>query len=228
MTGFVDPKQIDRLNPPNYYEDNFTDELQETLGPIGWIDDVLEKFFDFSFLKVVVREVGGDYTQLKRIGDAWNDLRWATADIEENMASGYRELDPHWNGNAAQAFEKYIKLWSQSLGQNETACRTVRDELHELSDNIGEFVKTGLSAVKLVVGLLEFPAAAPLKLIWNADKIIETIDNLIKLVNLLNDGVTAIIGFLEALTGEGTSTEIPEVNVHVPAKPYGGPAAPGV
>lgn len=205
--------------PPN---DGLVSDLQDALSWIGWIDQILDAVFEFSFTRLIVDQLGLNYQRLRPIASTWNNVSYASGDVQDNISAGLDTVGPQWNGNAAMAFEDYMERWVNTLGDNELACVTVRDALVEIADEIGALVEVVIGFINLCTSILEFPGIAPLKLAWNSADIVKGV----KAITELKDTVKTVIDFVErmmhAANGDGT-LDIPEVNVTVPDKPYDNP-----
>lgn len=232
-TAFADRKHpLGRLNPPDPEDSkkygNAEEAIRGAFGDFAWVDKLLDEVFDFSVAGLLVDAIGVDYGQLKVIADVWNDVRWATADLRENLMAGYADLDPHWQGNAADAFGVYMRNWYDACHEQEAACDKIRDQLYDMSDMLDQFVQTLCSVIGFVIDLLEFPGIAPLKIALNFKEMLDTIKRVKALADTLIDGTQAVTGILIWFRDHDATQTIPQVNVTPPAKPYGGPENPGV
>lgn len=62
-----------------------------------------------------------------------HNLAWANSGIGTNLVRGLTELNPHRDGNAAQAFEAHMSKWYWAFSQNQALRENVRDTLRELA-----------------------------------------------------------------------------------------------
>ncbi len=223
---------LGRLNPPDPEDDkkygNAEEAIRGAFGDFGWIDKLLDELFDFSIAGLLVDAIGVDYGQLKAIADVWNNVRWATADLRENLLAGHTDLAPYWQGNAADAFGRYMQGWYDACSEQEAACDKIRDQLYDMSDMLDQFVSTLCSVISFIIDLLEFPGIAPLKIALNFKEMLDTIERVKKLADTLIDGTQSITGILIWFRDHDATQTIPKVNVTPPSVPYGGPEKPGV
>jgi uncharacterized protein YukE len=222
--GFVDVENARRrlITPEKATTDGLVKELQGALDWIGWIDQVLDAVFDFSFTRLIVEELGLNYQQLRPIATSWNNIRWASIDVRANITAGFEEMGPHWDGNAAMAFQEYISRWNSTLADNDQACQTVRDSLVEIADELNTLVEAVIAVLNMVTTILEYPGIAPLKLAWNSGDIVKALTSLKDLIGAVETTIDYVEKMMHAANGDG-SLDIPEVNVTVPDDPYDNP-----
>ncbi|AXB43246.1 WXG100 family type VII secretion target [Amycolatopsis albispora] len=227
MTAFVDTHHpLGRLVAPGQENNDAAEAIRDALGTFGWIDKLMDELFDFSFVEIVVDEIGAEYGQLKTIGAVWNNLRWAVEGVAENLRSGYGELEPQWEGNAAQAFERYMMDWIRRLGDHQEFCRDMRDKLNDMAEMLDQFVTTICTVIEFVISILECPAIAPLKIAWNFSDLKDNIDMVKGVGELLTNGVGTLVESFKLIAGHEPTHEFPEAKVSLPDRPYGGPDNP--
>jgi uncharacterized protein YukE len=159
--GFADTMHPSgRLNPPGNYDELVTDSVTEVLpGIVGWINDavawVTRQFgHEVNVVHWLTETVGGDWGDLLSLADAWNNLAWASSDIAANLTAGVVELDPHWDGNAAQAFKAHMVKWHNAFVENRFTCETVRDTLRDLAIVAKEFLQAVIDLLQILLSIL--------------------------------------------------------------------------
>jgi uncharacterized protein YukE len=234
MADFADTTNpIGRLNPPGNYDQQVLDATRDALGAIKYIDELFQEFVGWSPAQELMDAIGGNWGQLLSLRDVWNNISFASGDVEANLDSGRQQLDPHWDGNAAAAFNEYMGQWSLALSQNRDACAAVRDKLVDLAENAKQAIDQIIQAIKTIVSLLSAASASIEIPVWGEYKIlkaiwegVKTINEIRKVVSALVNTVKLAVEFFQSIA-EIVDDKTPTVRVDVPSVAYGGPKAPG-
>lgn len=230
MSGFPDVADpTGRLNPPGDYGAEVRAAAQEALGLIGKIDSAFQTIVGWSPAQELLEWVGGNWGQLLSLRDAWNNFAFASADIGKNLQAGKGELDPQWNGNAAQAFEGHMKLWNETFQQLEQAAIAVRNKLTDLAENAKQVVDQIIQTIKTVVSIVMAALSSFAIPVYGQAKAVKAIWDTVKLINDARKVVAAFVNlvklaqeFFQSIQ-EIADDKTPQVNVDVPATPYTAP-----
>lgn len=221
---------LGRLNKPGNYDELTTKSVLDALPKFAtWINDFIrwasKKFFDHEInpAQWLAEAIGGDWGDLLSIRDAWNNLSWASHDIGINLTRGLTELNPNWDGNAAQAFDAHMSKWNLAITQNELVCARLRDTLSGLARVGKEFLQAAIDVVEMLLALL---GGGLLRAVLKAFKIADTVIKMVQVGGRIKKVVDAGVSVGQMVVA-GNSVEAPETRVDVPEVPYGGPQAPG-
>jgi uncharacterized protein YukE len=221
---------LGRLNPPGDYRDLATQSVLDALpGIVGWINDavrwITRQFgHEINVVQWLLEAVGGDWSDLLSLRDSWNNLSWASADIGTNIVRGLTELNPHWDGNAAQAFDAHMSKWYGALTQNQTVCAAIRDHMQSLAQVAKEFLQAAIDILQMLFSILGSggPIVAVLRAADIADGVIKTY----RAYDAVKKTIQAIKSVFESIAAM-RDTSAPNTRVEVPTAGYGGPTAPG-
>jgi uncharacterized protein YukE len=228
--GYADTMHpLGRLNPPGNYDELVTASVTDALpGVVGWINDAVawatRQFgHEVNVVKWLTEVVGGDWGDLLSLADAWNNLAWASSDIAANLTAGVTELNPHWDGNAAQAFNAHMVRWHNAFAQNSIVCEAVRDTLRELATVAKEFLQAAIDMIEMILTILGGGlAAAALRALSIAEGVINTY----RVYSLVTKTIQAAVSIFEMLAADRPDNA-PSTKVEVPSTSYSGPEAPG-
>jgi len=221
---------LGRLNPPGNYDELVTDSVTDALpGVVGWINDgvawATRQFgHEVNVVQWLTETVGGDWGALLSLADAWNNLAWANSDIGTNFVRGLTELNPHWNGNAAQAFEAHMSKWYGAFVQNQALCENVRDTLRELATVAKEFLQAAIDLIQMLFSILGGGGLAVLVLRWW--DIAEGVIKAYRVYDAVKKSIQAAVSIFQMIAADRPDNA-PNTKVEVPSAGYGGPSAPG-
>jgi uncharacterized protein YukE len=229
--GFADVMHpLGRLNPPGNYDELVTASVTDVLpGVVGWINDAVawatRQFgHEVNVVKWLTDTIGGDWGDLLSLADAWNNLAWASSDIAANLTAGVTELDPHWNGNAAQGFTAHMVKWHNAFAQNGIVCQTVRDTLRELATVAKEFLQAAIDLIQMLLSILG--SGGPAVLILRAAEVADGVIKAYRVYDAVKKTVQAAVSIFEMIAADRPDNA-PSTKVEVPSAGYGGPADPG-
>jgi hypothetical protein len=240
MADFANPMSPPgRLTPPGDYSGQVKQDIDQALGMIHYIVNIIDHFTGWNIEEEITNWVGGNYGQLLSIRDAWNCCGWAVGDIDTNLTAGLSTLygqagAGHWSGNAAEGFHNYMNEWSTALGEDRDACFAIRDQLTQLAASAKDMLTTILQAIKTIVGLITSAGASIDIPIWGEYKIGKAVWEAVKLINNVRKVVSAFINTVKlAIDTVHELTDLvkaknPTIRVDIPAAAYGGPSNPGV
>jgi uncharacterized protein YukE len=221
---------LGRLKPPGDYHELETEAVVEALpklaGPINEATTLILREvtgWDFDVLAWLSSTISGNWSNLLSLRDVYNNLSYASDDISTNLTRGLTELNPHWDGNAAQAFDAHMEKWYGALEQNRAACAAVRDHLATLAEVAKEFLQAVIDMVELIITVV---GGGVIATVLRAAGVAEGVIAAYKAFRVTVKAVQAVASLFEAIAAK-TDDEAPETRVDVPDEPYGGPTAPG-
>jgi uncharacterized protein YukE len=221
---------LGRLNPPGDYRELATHSVLDVLpGIVGWINDavrwVTRQFgHEINVVQWLLEAVGGDWSDLLSLRDCWNNLSWASADIGTNLVRGLTELNPHWDGRAAQAFDAHMSKWYGAFSQNQAVCATIRDHLQSLAQVAKEFLQAAIDVLQMLLSILG--SGGPIVAILRAKEIADGVIKAYRAFDAIKKTIQAAKSVFEAIAAM-RNTNAPNTRVDVPSTGYGGPTAPG-
>ncbi|MGC4960916.1 hypothetical protein [Gordonia sp. DT101] len=207
------PREIDVAPPPSESVD-WNALIEETAGWLADADSFIADLTNgWSPIQKALEPVAGNWMELKRIGKTYGKSGGAFDTVAGDLSSGHKEVDEHWNGEAAAAFTTYsvdmVKglNWEGSVGRLvEQGLSLCADQLEETAKAIIELVQKGLSrivkvdsftgalklAAKVVPGVGTTAAVAEVTRL-----LLEVATETRKLILELQQGIEALMTFIE-------------------------------
>jgi hypothetical protein len=221
------------LTSPGDYSDRVGDAYGSIGGELGDIDSLWRMVTGWSLIEKVLEPVAGDWGRLFELRDVWNNLGAALTDVTDNLNNGDYTLEPHWQGNAASAFDAYMAgLTLAVLSEQEMASFYAKklDDLGSLAEDTTRIVLSFLGLVVQSLGPREaeyvIPGWGQYKLYKDVKKLINTARDVLELESKFENAVE-LINSLSDLAHHTDVPNAPAVNP-VPESSYGGPKSPGV
>ncbi|WP_032374935.1 hypothetical protein [Rhodococcoides fascians] len=148
------PEGIDYPAPATF-PDDLAAVIADAAGWLGDIDNAIEHLIGHSPLQELVRPVGGNWNDLRRLGGAYRIAGEAMEHGGEALAGGTSRVDPKWNGLAAVAYKGYAakqveaRKWEGACGRvveavAERASEEIRESAHALVRTVREMVEKEL------------------------------------------------------------------------------------
>lgn len=224
----ADPVAV--LTTPGDYSELTTQSVLDALpGVVGWINDAItwavRQFgYDFDLVHWLTEQIGGDWGDLLTLRDMWQNLGFASSSIATNLTFGRGDLDPHWDGNAATAFEAHIGAWDTAFTQNREACLAISETMEEMATAAKEFLQAAIDAIQLVASVIG--SGGVLGAIFRALDIAEDVIKAYRVYDATKKAIEAVQSFCESVVSDA-AVSAPETKVTVPDTPYGGPKSPG-
>lgn len=218
------------LTTPGDYTELATESVLDALGTVaGWINDAISwavrQFgYDFNLVEWLMEEIGGDWSELLTLRDMWQNLGLASSSVATNLTFGRGDLDPHWDGNAATAFEAHIGAWDTAFTQNREACLAISESMEEMATAAKEFLQAAIDAIQLVLSVIG--SGGLLGAIFRALDIAEEVILAYRVYDATKKAIEAVKSFCESVVSDA-AVSAPETRVTVPDTPYGGPKSPG-
>lgn len=97
-----------KLDPPATASEDIRKVIADSAGWLGDVDDAIAAVSGgWSPLDEAIKPIAGNWNELKRLGEAYKTAGEAVENSGKNLQAGTKQLDPHWNGKAANAFVEY-------------------------------------------------------------------------------------------------------------------------
>lgn len=206
MSSFADSTDVGSiLTPPQQYDAQMTQQIDDIDGKLGIIDDVWQFFFGYSLLERIFTPLSGDWGELKSMAAGWENLGEAADGVGENLMGVANELGKTWQGKAYHAFESYIGKWESSLSNEAEMAHEMAAWVRDIADNTKAAFEMIIATLNLIIDIVlaavkisTIPVYGQIKAIQKAKeavtlayKIFTTITALFSLVQSFIDYVTA-------------------------------------
>ncbi len=208
------PEEI-KLDPPSSIKEDVGQIISEAAGWLGDVNDAIKHATKgaWSPLDEALQPIAGNWNELKRIGETYKIAGFAFENSAKNLTAGARQVDDHWDGKAALAFQDYAGKQVKAMAWEGPVGRTVNTALEMIAD---EIKKAAIEIVNKLAEMLEkqvsfddaldFLKFAVKKIPvvgWTAqaaaivDIVLKTKDLVMKLVNEIQEAARSLQTFLE-------------------------------
>ncbi|WP_147283560.1 hypothetical protein [Rhodococcus sp. AG1013] len=215
------------LAPPETAAEDIRKLISDSAGWLGDVDDGIKVATGWSPLEEVIKPISGNWNELKRIGDAYKIAGEAMETSGQNLAAGAKQVDEHWDGKAAVAFQEYASrqaeamTWEGPVGRVTKVClervadeikAAVEEAVSHLADMLEEQVQVNDASHLLKFVLKKIPLAGTGYQVYEITKIIDAVQGRVtSLVEKIREVVKALNGFLAAVASpSGTLNELAE------------------
>ncbi|SNV16174.1 Uncharacterised protein [Rhodococcus rhodochrous] len=217
---FIDPEtyrkaeEVD-LSLPEVGAEDIRQVIADAAGWLGDVDDAIHAATGWSPLLQFVEPLTGNWNELKRIGDAYRIAAEGMETCGSNVRAGYEQLDPHWDGAAAQCFTEHAERQAAAMEWEGPVGRVAKEMCFFTSDKVRD---AAISGVRRLATMLEAEVSlenttqalkfAVKKIPWigtyiQVNAIVEIIEQAASqiddLVNSVQKMVEALEGFLAAM-----------------------------
>lgn len=211
------------LPHPEAPDEDVREVVAEAAGWLGDVDNTIEMLTGWSPIAQVIEPLGGDWNELRRLGNAYRIAGEAVEAGGENLDLVVRALDPHWDGQAARAFTDYAGRivdalrWEGPVGRVvEETCNLVAEKIREgivtavrsLKEMLEEEVSfdDGTQTLKFALKKIPFAGTAVqiLTLVRIVRDTIEFVDDVVTRIRALTDALRA---FLDALASPANALQ---------------------
>ena len=209
-----------KLDPPATASEDIRKVIADSAGWLGDVDDAIAAVSGgWSPLDEAIKPIAGNWNELKRLGEAYKTAGEAVENSGKNLQAGTKQLDPHWNGKAANAFVEYsarevdAMVWEGPVGRVikaglETVAEEIKKAATEVVSNLAEMLKkeVELKDIKgvLKVVLKKVPVVGTAWQIYAIEEIIrQTAVRVMELVEQIKELTEALRGFLAAVVDPG-------------------------
>ncbi|MFD4265934.1 hypothetical protein [Rhodococcus sp. NPDC058481] len=213
------------LDPPVTAAEDIRTLIADRAGWLGDIDTAIKAVTGWSALEETIKPIGGNWNELKRIGESHKVAGEAMENCGKNLESGAKQISDHWAGKAEEAFQDYTgrqveaMTWEGPVGRAiKTLLEAAADEIKrvclEVVSNLADLLEKEVQ-IEDVTDLLKF-AVKKIPFLGTAVQV----EAIIRIIFSVKDQVTALVdsirgvvdtvsGFLSAVVSpSGTLNEL--------------------
>ncbi|MDH6679819.1 hypothetical protein M2284_004043 [Rhodococcus sp. LBL1] len=211
---YVAVESVD-LAPPATGAEDIRGLIADAAGWLGDVDDAIKVATGWSPLEEAIKPISGNWNELKRIGEAYKIAGEGMEKCGKNLEAGAKQVDGHWDGKAAVAFQEYAKrqvaamVWEGPVGRVTKACldrvaeevqAAVVEGVNHLADMLNEEVRVddAIHLLKFAVKKVPFlgiamQADAIRRIIFRTrDLVMTLVDRIREVVDALKDYLAAV------------------------------------
>ncbi|MCP2260888.1 hypothetical protein LX15_004608 [Streptoalloteichus tenebrarius] len=181
---------------------------EELIKAAGWrlrsVNWVYEKIAGEDLIETLIKPLVGDFEKIDKNAAAWDNVAASLDSVRHNLNEGLKQLDPHWEGEAAQSFERHIQvLWTVAIEADSQLARIIGNKFQSVANTCRLAVKGALMLLDKLIDILIKAAikacipgpgwASAVTLVYDAINIVDDIRKLINSIQMLIEGVQTMI-----------------------------------
>lgn len=120
--------------------------ISDVAPPLGAVNDTVKRLtksagHEYDPLGEVLKPIPGNWSEIRRIGEAYKIAGQALETCGNNLESGLKRVDQHWNGKAAIAFNDWSHRQIAAMKWEGPTGRLIAEGLGAVSDEIREAIR---------------------------------------------------------------------------------------
>jgi uncharacterized protein YukE len=225
MSGYADtqdPVAVLNTAPQDRPGRQSTKELIEQSGwKLQGVNWVYEKATGENLVDTLIKPLLGDFEKIAENAAAWDNIAKALDAVRNNLNAGLGELEPHWEGTAAQKFEQHIGvMWTVAIEADSQLARLIGDRFKNTSDTCRMMCGLALTLLDFLIGeLMKLAIKAALgplgwaTVVLEIVKIIDIVDMIRKIIIHVQQIIEGVKAMVDGVVAMGTALmKIKDVN----------------
>ncbi|MGQ0839256.1 WXG100 family type VII secretion target [Actinokineospora sp.] len=168
---------------------------------VNWI---WEQVTGSNLVESIITPITGDFEKIGTTGKQWENISEALQAVRDNLNGGLGELDPHWDGEAAQKFSLLIQtVWTVGIEVDAQAAKLIGTAFEKVAEASKKACELALKLIKKLINkLIEAIALIPIpivgwaravKLVVDAIEIYNAIMEIIRGIQQIIEGCQTVI-----------------------------------
>lgn len=191
-----------------------TKELIEKAGwKIQGVNWIYEKVTGENLVESLINPLLGDFEKIDANANAWDQVAKALDSVRHNVGEGVGQLNPHWNGTAAQAFERRMDtMWVIAIEADSQVARIIGNKFQSMASTCRTACGLALTLLDmLVTKLMEAVILAPIpvvgwgKAVWVVYDCIQIVDRIRKIILSIQQIIEGVKGMVDGIKAMGTA-----------------------
>jgi len=191
-----------------------TKELIEKAGwKIQGVNWIYEKVTGENLVESLINPLLGDFEKIDANARAWDNVSKALDSVRHNVDAGADQLNPHWNGSAAQGFERRMDtMWVIAIEADSQVARIIGDKFKSMANTCRTLTGLALSLLDyLCQKLMEAVILAPIpvvgwgKAVWVVYDCIQIVDRIRKIIIAVQTLIEGVQGMIDGIKAMGTA-----------------------
>ncbi|HEX8871093.1 MAG TPA: hypothetical protein VF821_35865 [Lentzea sp.] len=191
-----------------------TKELIEKAGwKIQGVNWIYEKVTGENLVESLINPLLGDFEKIDANANAWDQVAKALDSVRHNVGEGVNQLNPHWNGAAAQGFERRMDtMWVIAIEADSQVARIIGNKFQSMAKTCRTATGLALSLLdKLVTKLLEaamtfyIPVVGWGRAVWMVYDAIQIVDAIRKIIIAIQTMIEGVKGMVDGIVAMGTA-----------------------
>ncbi|MBW4715615.1 WXG100 family type VII secretion target [Saccharothrix obliqua] len=191
-----------------------TKELIEKAGwKIQGVNWIYEKVTGENLIESLISPLLGDFEKIDANANAWDQVAKALDSVRHNVGKGVEQLAPHWEGDAAQAFELRMNtMWVLAIEADSQVARIIGNKFQSMASTCRTATSIALTLLdKLVTKLMEAVLMAPIpvvgwgRAVWMVYDAIQIVDAIRKIIISIQTIIEGVQGMIDGIVAMGTA-----------------------
>lgn len=206
-----DPKT--HLTTPQVEDRPNARSSQELLKFAGWklqsVNWVYEKITGENLVESLLKPLLGDFDKIDQNAVAWENVAKALDAVRHNLNQGLKELDPHWEGQAAQRFERHISAtWTVAIEVDSQLAWALSKKFEAVAQICRVSISVALYILNKIISDLIYLALKGSRIggaIQQILEIIDLVDQVRKIILYLKQVIEGVKAMVEGIVAMGTA-----------------------
>ncbi|GAA0523359.1 hypothetical protein GCM10011581_39270 [Saccharopolyspora subtropica] len=225
MSGYADTKDpVAELNAAAADRPG-RQSTKELIEAAGWklqgVNWVYEKVTGENLVDTLIKPLLGDFEKIDQNAAAWNNIAKALDAVRNNLNAGLGQLEPHWEGEAAQNFEKHISVvWTVAIEADSQIAMLISNKFQSTADSCRMLCGIALSLLDLLISeLMKLAIKAALgpagwaTVVLEIVKVIDIVDMIRKIIIQVGVIIEGVRSMIDGVVAMGTALmKIKDVN----------------
>ncbi|CAL9665860.1 hypothetical protein SUDANB95_07200 [Actinosynnema sp. ALI-1.44] len=191
-----------------------TKELIEKAGwKIQGVNWIYEQVTGENLLDALIKPLLGDFEKIDENANAWDRTAKALDSVRHNVDAGVDQLNPHWNGDAAQAFEARMKtMWTLAIEADSQIARIIGNKFRSTANTCRKACGLALTLLDMLISkLLEaamtawIPVVGWGRAVWMVYDAIQIVDAIRKIIISIQTLIEGVQGMIDGIVAMGTA-----------------------
>jgi uncharacterized protein YukE len=190
---------------------------KELIEAAGWklqgVNWIYEKVTGENLIESLISPLVGDFEKIDANANAWDQVAKALDSVRHNVGDGVGQLNPHWNGSAAQAFERRMDtMWVVAIEADSQVARIIGNKFQSMATACRSATKIALFLLdKLCTMLLEAAMTAVIpvvgwgRAVWMVYDAIQIVDAIRKIIQSIMTLIEGVKGMVDGIVAMGTA-----------------------
>ncbi|MBY8848005.1 hypothetical protein [Saccharothrix longispora] len=191
-----------------------TKELIEKAGwKIQGVNWIYEKVTGENLVESLINPLLGDFEKIDANATAWDGVAKALDAVRNNVGAGVGQLGPHWEGDAAQAFETRMgTMWAVAIEADSQVARIIGNQFQSTAQTCRTACGLALTLLDMLVGkLMEaamtawIPVVGWGRAVWMVYDAIQIVDAIRKIIISIETLIEGVKGMVDGIVAMGTA-----------------------
>ncbi|GAA1268664.1 hypothetical protein [Saccharothrix xinjiangensis] len=191
-----------------------TRELVEKAGwKIQGVNWIYEKVTGENLVEALINPLLGDFEKIDENANAWDRVAKALDSVRHNVDAGVEQLSPHWDGDAAQAFElRMSTMWAVAIEADSQVARIIGNQFRSTASTCRTACGLALTLLDVLVGkLMEaamtawIPVVGWGRAVWMVYDAVQVADAIRKIIISIQTLIEGVQGMVDGIVAMGTA-----------------------